>query len=343
MLGRIAAFLSKLSRESIMSSALVLVALLGLLDYVTGYESRVGAFYVAPVSLAAWYAGRSSGIIVVILSGIVSTVADIAAGLMFSHPAIILWNTAAFMGFLMVVVVILVRLRMAYEALESLIQTVAHDLKSPVISVVGLIRALRGRCRNLTPDERRDAILDQIESSGARMEEFLKELLQDLAADHTRPALEQVLIDQIVHASVRQHHQTIEERGIKVECAMASDLASVWADPHRIRQVIDNILVNAIRYMGDRPDPMINIEVHDRTGEVLTVISDNGVGIPAEHLGKLFDRFFRVPRVDGKSGTGLGLSIAKKIIDSHGGRIWAESENGQGTTFSFTLPKSKQE
>jgi two-component system sensor histidine kinase VicK len=86
---------------------------------------------------------------------------------------------------------------------------------------------------------------------------------------------------------------------------------------------------------------MIKVEVRDLRGSVLTRISDNGVGIPSEHLGKIFDRFFRVRRPGGQAGTGLGLSIAKKIIDSHGGRIWAESENGQGTTFSFTLPKSK--
>jgi signal transduction histidine kinase len=70
-------------------------------------------------------------------------------------------------------------------------------------------------------------------------------------------------------------------------------------------------------------------------------ISDNGIGIPAEYLGRIFDRFFRVPRSSSQAGTGLGLSIAKKIVESHGGRIWVESEQGRGTTFSFTLPKTK--
>jgi len=320
---------------------MTLVALIGLLDWVTGYEARVGVFYVAPVSLAAWYAGRSSGIIVAIVSGIVSLVADSAAGLTFSHPAIIFWNTAAFMGFLVVLVIILVKLRLAYETLESLIQTVAHDLKSPVISLVGLVLALRGRCRNLPLDERRERILDQLESSGETMEKFLKELLDGLVSDHIEPVREQVLMDQIVHASVQQHHQTIEERGINVQLEISPDLTAVWADPHRIRQVIDNILVNAIRHMGARPDPMIKVEIHDHGGSVLTRISDNGVGIPPEHLGKIFDRFFRVLRPGSQAGTGLGLSIVKKIIDSHGGRIWAESEKSRGTTFSFTLPKSK--
>ncbi|MFC1835686.1 sensor histidine kinase [Thermodesulfobacteriota bacterium] len=343
MVGRISAHLGEQSRGSIMAFAMLLVALLGLLDFISGYESRVGLFYVAPVSLAAWYAGRSFGTIVAIAGGVVSLVANTAAGLIYSHPAITVWNTAAFIGFLIVVVMILIRLRLAHENLESLIQTVAHDLKSPVIAVVGLVRALRGRCSNLPLDERRNSILDQLESSGERMERFLKDLLEDLASDHMSHVPEQVRLDQIVHASIRQHHQTIEEGGIKVEFEIASNLDSVRADPHRIRQVVDNILVNAIRHMGDRPDPMINVSVRNQPGAVLIVISDNGIGIPAEHLGKIFDRFFRVPRPSGQAGTGLGLSIAKKIVDSHGGRIWAESENGRGTTFAFTLPKSKQE
>ena len=224
--------------------------------------------------------------------------------------------------------------------LESLIQMVAHDLKSPVISIVGLVRALRGHCRNLPSDAKREKILDQLTNSGETMERFLKELLDGLVSEHSEPVRDQVMMDQTVHESVRQHRQTIEERGISIQFQIDS-VSAVSGDSHRIRQVLDNILVNAIRHMGDRPDPVIKIEVRDHQESVLTSISDNGMGIPAQHLGKIFDRFFRVPRPDAQPGTGLGLAIAKKIIESHGGRIWAESEEGRGTTFSFTLPKFK--
>jgi len=225
--------------------------------------------------------------------------------------------------------------------LESLIQMVAHDLKSPVISLVGLVRALRGHCRNMPSDEKRDQILDQLTKTGETIENFLQELLDGLVPEHNKPVRDQVLMDRTVHESVNQYHQTVAERGIDIQLEMAPDLPTVWGDSHRIRQVIDNILINAIRHMGDRPDPMIVIEVRDHYESVLTRISDNGIGIPAEYLGKIFDRFFRVARSGGQAGTGLGLSIAKKIIESHGGRIWAESEEGRGTTFLFTLPKSK--
>jgi len=225
--------------------------------------------------------------------------------------------------------------------LESLIQMVAHDLKSPVISIVGLVRGLRGHCRSLPPDEKRDQILDQLTRAGETMEKFLKELLDGLVAEHSEPVRDRVLVDQAVQESVRQLHQTIQERGIDIQLEIAADLFPIWGDQHRIRQVIDNILANAVRHMGDGPDPTIKIEVLNHHESVLTRISDNGVGIPPEFLGKIFDRFFRVPRFDGKTGTGLGLSIAKKIVESHGGQIWVESEEGRGTTFSFTLPRSE--
>ncbi|MBI4961675.1 MAG: PAS domain S-box protein [Desulfomonile tiedjei] len=225
--------------------------------------------------------------------------------------------------------------------LESLIQMVAHDLKSPVISIVGLVRALKSHCRNLPSDEQRDRILDQLTSSGETMEKFLKELLDGLVSEHSEPVRDQVAMDRAIRDSIHQHHQTIEERGIRIEVEIAPDLPRVWGDHHRIRQIIDNILINATRHMGDRTDPRIKIEVREYRESVLTSISDNGVGIPGKYLRKVFDRFFRVPTPGAQPGTGLGLSIAKKIVESHGGQIWAESKEGHGTTFSFTLPKSK--
>jgi len=231
--------------------------------------------------------------------------------------------------------------RQRTEDLESLIQMVAHDLKSPVISIVGLVRGLRGRCRDLPPDEKRVQILDELTKAGETMEKFLKDLLDGLVSEHSEPARDQVIMDRTVSESVHQHRQLLEERGIDVQLDIAPDLSSIWGDQHRIRQVIDNILINAVRHMGERPDPMINIEVKDHQESIMIRISDNGIGIPAEYLGRIFDRFFRVPRSSSQAGTGLGLSIAKKIVESHGGRIWVESEQGRGTTFSFTLPKTK--
>ena len=91
--------------------------------------------------------------------------------------------------------------------------------------------------------------------------------------------------------------------------------------------------------MGEKSDPIIRIHIVEQSGGlVLTRISDNGIGIPEQYRERIFDRFFRVPHEDASRGTGLGLAIAKQIIQSHGGSIWVESEEGHGATFSFTLP-----
>ncbi len=98
-------------------------------------------------------------------------------------------------------------------------------------------------------------------------------------------------------------------------------------------------MINSVRHMGEKDHPMIRIQVLNDQDFVVTRVTDNGVGIPAQYLDKIFDRFFRVSRSGIQGGTGLGLSIAKKIVESHGGRIWVESEEGKGASFIFKLPR----
>ena len=114
----------------------------------------------------------------------------------------------------------------------------------------------------------------------------------------------------------------------------------VLGDRHRIMQVLDNLLSNAIHHMGDAPDASISIELKDSGESVVTRVSDNGVGIPPEYHEQIFKRFFRVPRANSKPGTGLGLAIAKSIIESHRGNLWIEAHTGRGTAFNFSLPKA---
>jgi signal transduction histidine kinase len=108
--------------------------------------------------------------------------------------------------------------------------------------------------------------------------------------------------------------------------------------------VLDNLLGNAIRHMGERSDAEIRIQVENEEDCICTSVSDNGIGIPLEYQSRIFDRFFRVPDDSGaKTGTGLGLSIVKKIVEGHKGRVWVESEPGKGAKFLFALPKLPQD
>ena len=109
-------------------------------------------------------------------------------------------------------------------------------------------------------------------------------------------------------------------------------------DTDKLTQVMDNIISNALKYSPDGGNIRFGFTVHDNMLRVM--ISDDGMGIPKENVGRIFDRFYRVDRARARSmgGTGLGLAIAREMIEAHGGEIWAESEEGQGTTVFFTLP-----
>jgi signal transduction histidine kinase len=116
----------------------------------------------------------------------------------------------------------------------------------------------------------------------------------------------------------------------------------IQADEEKLKQVITNLISNALKFTPE--SGAISISVHE-DGEMLTVsVSDTGIGIPKDYLGQIFERFKQVPgtreKIGGPKGTGLGLAIAKGIVEAHGGKIWAESEPGKGSTFRFTLPKA---
>jgi PAS domain S-box-containing protein len=226
------------------------------------------------------------------------------------------------------------------EELRSLIQMVAHDLKSPIITIVGMVKILKQSIAKLPFEEKRDRVLEQIVTAAHNVEIFLGDLLSGLVVDCTQPETEPLSIEEIIKKTAAQHQQTMHERNIELVLDIEPELPVIYADKHRIAQVVDNLLSNAIKHMGDKPDCSIRIELRRRRDFVVTSVIDNGVGIPEEYHSKIFDRFFRIQRGE-PGGTGLGLAISKTIVERHGGRIWVDSKEGEGSCFSFTLPVDK--
>lgn len=226
------------------------------------------------------------------------------------------------------------------EEFETLIQSVAHDMKSPVIAINGLVQVLMRSTEMLPPDSSRDHILKQIGTSAHTMEIFLKDLLDALSPTHAAHEWESVELFATIDEVVRQHEQEMIANKINIEIHLDENLPPVFGDRRRIAQVLDNLIVNAIRHMGEKTHPTVRIRCVNKPSFVLISVSDNGVGIPAEYRARVFDRFFRAPGTSAEAkSTGLGLFISKKIVESHKGRIWVESEENKGATFSFTLPK----
>jgi PAS domain S-box-containing protein len=214
--------------------------------------------------------------------------------------------------------------------------TIVHDLKKPLTAmktICGLtkIRAVASG----------DADFIEATEIGAQSIRYMQEMLDDLLAcakleaGTQELAVEDVRCKDILAQVERQLKYAVEEKKIVLDIP-ADDLC-VRADPKQLTRVFMNLVGNAINYIGDKPDRKISVGWENHGGSTVFTVQDNGIGIPRESQSQLFTKFKRGTNVSGISGTGLGLSIVKGIVLAHGGRIWFESREGEGTAFHFTL------
>jgi signal transduction histidine kinase len=148
-----------------------------------------------------------------------------------------------------------------------------------------------------------------------------------------------VPFDDLVREAVELVQGRIMERGVAIH--IDADMPNVYGDHPRLLEVVQNLVDNAAKFMGDQPDPRIEIGWDGREDSKLILhVRDNGIGIPPEHHERIFGLF---NKLDVKAdGTGIGLALVKRIVEVHGGRIWVQSEAGKGSTFYFTLPESPE-
>ena len=225
----------------------------------------------------------------------------------------------------------------AIRAREDLVASVSHELRTPLTSIVGYLDlVLDGE---LTPSARRG--LEVAERNAQRLLSIVSDILAASASQRSTVDLsirpERVDVAGLVRASVELQTPRAAERGITFDVS-GLEPAVAWADPARIRQVLDNLLSNAIKYNVD--NGTIEIGTTEDAGHVWIVVRDSGIGISRAELPQLFDRFFRADAVRKTSthGSGLGLAISREIARSHGGEITVQSQPGEGTTFVVRLP-----
>jgi two-component system, OmpR family, phosphate regulon sensor histidine kinase PhoR len=149
--------------------------------------------------------------------------------------------------------------------------------------------------------------------------------------------LEPVAAYDLLDSAAKRMQVQAERAGILLRLECADDLPRVRIDSQRLEQVLVNLIHNAVKFT--RPGGEVVLLAGSDYGFVRFGVRDTGAGIPAEEVTRIFERFYRVDKSRTGSGTGLGLSIAKHIVEAHGGKIWAESIEGQGSTFYFTIPK----
>jgi PAS domain S-box-containing protein len=218
--------------------------------------------------------------------------------------------------------------------LERFTYTVSHDLKSPLITIKGFAGMIEDDSLKGDPVQLRKDI-NRIVAAADTMQELLADVLELSRIGRIISPPEKISFGAIAHEAVELLAGPLAERGVTVE--IVPDLPAIWVDHTRIREVMVNLIENAIKFMGDRPDPVIRIGM-ETTGTVPEFfVQDNGIGIDPRYLERIFNLFERLDV--SMPGTGIGLTIVRRIIEVHGGKIWAESEgSGKGATFRFTLP-----
>jgi signal transduction histidine kinase len=218
--------------------------------------------------------------------------------------------------------------------LERYNYTVSHDLKSPLVTIRGFA-GLAGTDLAAGRPERVRQDLGRIVAAADRMHRLLDELLELSRIGRVVHEPEDVPLGALVREAVEQVRGPLESRGVAVE--IAADLPVVHVDRRRVLEVLQNLLENAAKFSDGGGSPRVEIGVREDGGERVFYVRDSGRGIEPRFLERVFDLFEKLdPRVE---GTGVGLALVRRIVEAHGGRVWAESEGpGRGATFCFTLP-----
>ena len=228
-------------------------------------------------------------------------------------------------------------LRKKNEELENFVSVVSHELKTPIIGLQGFSSRLLAHCPEQMDKKGRD-YLQQIQTCATRMESFVAELLALARIGQVVSTFEEVSSFDIAKDVGSRLRHRLKKEGIKL--IIADHLPTICCDGKRISQVLENLIVNAIKFMGDSKNPRIEIGYEDRGRFHQFFVKDNGIGVDPKHHKEIFDMFRQLKEIDDEQGTGIGLAIVSRILNSHGGKVWVESEKGKGATFYCTLPKN---
>lgn len=219
----------------------------------------------------------------------------------------------------------------------EVMSTLAHELRTPLTSIKGYSTMLLMEEASFSSETQRE-FLKIIDEECTVLEDLIHDLLESsmIDAGFLRLEVQPVRLPRLVREVVADFMHRSDGHRFVVD--FPSDFPLVEADPQRISQVLRNLIDNAVKYSPNGGLVVVRGQVS--ASEVVISVADQGVGIAPEHLNRLFEKFFRVKTGLGRHvvGTGLGLPISRAIVESHGGRIWAESQVGQGTTLYFTIP-----
>jgi histidine kinase len=231
------------------------------------------------------------------------------------------------------------RLEQTETMRRQLIGDVSHELRTPLTAIGGYMEGLMDGVLPANAET-----FEQVRMEANRLSRLVDDLqeLSRVEAGSYRLDLHPVALSTLVETTIKRLSRQFDGKQITLTRRLSPDLPAILADEDRVTQVLTNLLGNALAYTPAGGE--VTVSAAKVGGAVQVSVQDNGIGLPAESLPHLFDRFYRVDKSRSRAaggGSGIGLTIAKAVVEAHGGRIWAESAGeGQGSTFSFTIPFS---
>jgi two-component system phosphate regulon sensor histidine kinase PhoR len=230
----------------------------------------------------------------------------------------------------------LTRVRRLETVRRDFISNVSHELRTPLASLKALTETLQNGA--LLDPEAGPRFLGRIVTEVDALTQMAQELLDlsRIESGQVELILTPLSPSDLLHSAADRMKLQAERVGVKLSIVQGGTMPVIRADKSRLEQVLVNLIHNAVKFT--KPGGEVTLEAECIDAGMRFAVRDTGIGIPEESLPRIFERFYRVDRSRVGSGTGLGLSISKHIVEAHGGRIWAESEEGRGSVFYFVIP-----
>jgi signal transduction histidine kinase len=350
-------------------AAVALALALGVLDYVTGNELAISAFYLLPTCIAGWVAGRLAGLALGALCTVAWFLSDMLNGAVYHHPLIPVWNAIMLFAFFFAVVWLLTAFRDSHHFLEQTVERrtvalraemekrrrlehaklqaerlavvgsmaakVAHEIRNPLGSISLNLDLLGEELNTLAKSESRSpeqcqTLMRETHSQILRISQVLQEYLQ--FARMPKPERAAVSLKNLLEGKLNFIQRLLDEKHVELEKTLDPDLPPVYADPEQLWEACLNLIRNAVDAMPSGGNLTVSTKRND--SKALIRIGDNGQGMTEEEARNLFVPFFTTKR----DGTGLGLAHTLQIINEHGGKIDYQTARGKGSTFTIELP-----
>ena len=229
-------------------------------------------------------------------------------------------------------------LRKLERVRRDFVANVSHEFRTPLTAIQGFAETLLAGA--MDDPQNRERFLEIILEHARRLARLTEDLLMlsKMDADRLELEIRRLPVEQLVESCIETAQPRATEKDLRLSVNLAKPLPDVAGDRRRLTEVLQNLLDNAMQYTPSGGQIMVSAEAKE--SEVVVVVSDTGIGIPEADQSRIFERFYRVDVARSREvgGTGLGLSISKHLVEAHGGRLWVESEVGNGSQFHFSLP-----